>query len=59
MLSLTDLIEAFSMLKESRNSGLSTLEAIIMISYNIKDLLIVGGILGTIIWFKKNREYKS
>ena len=53
MISLTDLIEAFNMLKESKNSGLSSLEAIVMISYIIKDLLIVGGILAVIVWFKK------
>ena len=56
MIDFTDLIEAYTMLKESKDAGLSTSEAIIMISYIIKDLLIVGGILGTIIWFRKNNE---
>ena len=56
MIDLTDLVEAYTMLKESKDAGLSTGEVIIMISYIIKDLLIVGGILGTIIWFRKNNE---
>ncbi len=55
MIDLTDLIEAYGMLKESKDAGLSTGEAIIMMSYIVKDLLIVGGILGTIIWFRKNK----
>tara|TARA_Y100000034_G_C6644685_1_gene281958 strand:+ start:87 stop:266 length:180 start_codon:yes stop_codon:yes gene_type:complete len=56
VISFTDIMEAFSMLKESKNAGLSTLEAIIMICYIIKDLLIVGGVLGTIIWFKRSNK---
>ena len=56
MIDLTDLVKAYDMLKESKNAGLSTGEAVIMISYIVKDLLIVGGILGTIIWFRKTRN---
>ena len=51
----TDLIEGLALLKEARSSGLSVWEAVIMILFIVKDLLIVGGILGTIIWFKKNK----
>ena len=53
---LTDLIEAISMLKEAKNAGLSMWEAIIIILFVLKDLLIVGGILGTIVWLWKNRN---
>jgi len=56
MIDFTDLVEAYNMLKESKAAELSTKETIIMISYIIKDLLIVGGILGTIIWFRKNKK---
>ena len=52
---LTDFIEAIGMLKEAKNAGLSMWEAIIIILFVLKDLLIVGGILGTIIWMWKNR----
>jgi len=53
MVSFTDMVEAFNMLKESKNSGLSPLEAVVMISYIIKDLLIVAGVLWVIVWFKQ------
>ena len=53
MVSFTDMVEAFNMLKESKNSGLSPLEAVVMISYVLKDLLIVAGILWVIVWFKQ------
>ena len=56
MVSFTDMVEAFNMLKESKNSGLSPLEAAVMISYVIKDLLIVAGILRVIVWFKQVKE---
>ena len=52
---LTDLVEAIGLLKEAKSAGLSVWEAVIMILFIVKDLLIVGGILGTIIWFKKNK----
>ncbi|SVE28496.1 uncharacterized protein METZ01_LOCUS481350 [marine metagenome] len=53
---LTDLIEAIGMLKEAKSAGLSMWEAIIIILFILKDLLIVGGILGTIVWLWKNRH---
>jgi uncharacterized membrane protein HdeD (DUF308 family) len=56
MVSFTDMVEAFNMLKESKNSGLSPLEAAVMISYVLKDLLIVAGILRVIVWFKQVKE---
>ena len=52
---LTDFIEAIGMLKEAKSAGLSMWEAIIIILFVLKDLLIVGGVLGTIIWIWKNR----
>ena len=56
MVSFTDMVEAFNMLKESKNSGLTPLEATVMISYVLKDLLIVAGILRVIVWFKQVKE---
>ena len=52
---LTDFIEAIGMLKEAKSAGLSMWEAIIIILFVLKDLLIAGGILGTIIWMWQNR----
>ena len=55
---LTDLVEAIGMLKESKNSGLQMWEAITLFAFILKDVLIVGGILGTIIWYVKGRNGK-
>ena len=52
----TDLIEGLALLKEARSSGLSVWEAVIMILFVLKDIVIVGGILGTIVWLWKNRH---
>jgi len=56
MISFTDIVEAFNMVKEAKNSGLSGLEATVLICYIVKDLLIVSAVLGTIIWFKLNKR---
>ena len=55
---LTDLIEAIGLLREARSSGLSVWEAVVMILFILKDIVIVGGILGTIIWYIKGRDAK-
>ena len=54
----TDLIEGLALLREARNSGLDVWEAIVMILFILKDVAIVGGILGTIIWYIKGRNGK-
>ena len=53
---LSDLIEVIGMLKEAKSAGISMWEAIIIILFILRDLLIVGGILGTIVWLWKNRH---
>ena len=54
---LTDLVEAIQLLKEAKSAGLSAWEGIIMILFILKDVAIVGGILGTIIWYiKKGKD---
>ena len=55
----TDLIEGLALLKEARSSGLSVWEAIVMILFILKDIAIVGGILGTIIWYIKGRNVNN
>jgi hypothetical protein len=52
----TDLIEGLALLKEARSSGLSVWEAIVMILFILKDIAIVGGILGTFIWYVKGKN---
>ena len=52
----TDLIEGLNLLKEARSSGLSVWEAVVMILFILKDIAIVGGILGTIIWYVKGKN---
>jgi len=52
----TDLIKAINLLNTARSSGLSVWEAIVMILFILKDIAIVGGILGTIIWYVKRKN---
>ena len=54
----TDLIEGLALLKEAKSSGLSVWEAVVMILFILKDIAIVGGILGTIILYIKGRDAK-
>ena len=55
----TDLIEGINLLREARSSGLDVWEAVVMILFILKDIAIVGGILGTIIWYIKGRDAQS
>ena len=52
----TDLIEGLALLKEARSSGLDVWEAVVMMLFIVKDIAIVGGILGTIIWYIKGKN---
>ena len=52
----TDLIEGINLLREARSSGLDVWEAVVMTLFILKDVAIVGGILGTIIWYVKERN---
>ena len=53
-----DLVKAINLLNTARSSGLSVWEAVVMILFILKDIAIVGGILGTIIWYIKGRDAK-
>ena len=55
----SDIITAYEMLVTAKSSGLDMWEAIIMILFILKDIVIVGGILGTIIWYIKGRDARS
>ncbi len=53
---LTDLIKAYDMIVTAKSSGLDFWEGFILILFILKDIAIVGGILGTIIWYVKGRD---
>ena len=52
----SDMIKAYEMLVTAKSSGLDLWEGIILVLFILKDLLIVGGILGTIIWYVKGKK---
>ena len=55
----SDIIKAYEMLVTAKSSGLDLWEAVVMILFILKDIVIVGGILGTIIWYVKGKNAQS
>ena len=55
---LTDIIGAYEKIKVAKSAGLDLWEGLILILFILKDIAIVGGILGTIIWYIKGRDAK-
>ena len=55
---LTDIIGAYEKIKVAKSAGLDLWEGIILILFILKDIAIVGGILGTFIWYVKGRDGK-
>jgi hypothetical protein len=53
---LTDILKAYEMLMTSKSAGLSFWEGLMLFLFILKDLLIVGGILGVIVWYIKYRN---
>jgi len=53
---LTDIIGAYEKIKVAKSAGLDLWEGLILILFILKDIAIVGGILGTIIWYVKGRD---
>ena len=56
---LTDIIGAYQKIKTAKAAGLDLWEAVVMILFILKDIVIVGGILGTIIWYVKGKDVQS
>jgi hypothetical protein len=52
----SDIIKAYDMLATAKASGLDFWEGVILVLFILKDIAIVGGILGTIIWYVKGRD---
>ena len=55
---LTDIIKAYDMIVTAKSSGLDFWEGVILVLFILKDIVIVGGILGTIIWYVKGKNAK-
>ena len=53
---LTDIIGAYEKIKTAKSAGLDFWEGLILILFILKDILIVGGILATIIWYIKGKN---
>ena len=52
----SDLIKAYEMIITAKSGGLEFWEGFILILFILKDIAIVGGILGTIIWYVRGRD---
>ena len=56
---LTDILGAYEKIKTAKSAGLDLWEGIFLALFILKDLLIIGGILGTIIWYVKGKDVRS
>ena len=54
----SDMVKAYEMIVTAKTSGLDLWEGIMLALFILKDVAIVGGILGTIIWYVKGRNAK-
>ena len=54
----SDMIKAYEMIVTAKTSGLDFWEGIMLALFILKDVVIVGGILGTFIWYIKGRDAK-
>ena len=52
----SDLIKAYEMVITTKSSGLDFWEGIMLALFILKDVAIVGGILGTFIWYVKGKK---
>ena len=53
---ITDLIKAYEMIITAKSSGLDFWEGVMLALFILKDVAIVGGILGTFIWYIKGKK---
>ena len=52
----SDLIKAYEMVITAKSSGLDLWEGIMLSLFILKDVAIVGSILGTFIWYVRRRD---
>ena len=55
----SDMIKAYEMIITAKSSGLDLWEGIMLALFILKDIAIVGGILGTFIWYVKRKNGQS
>ena len=55
----SDLIKAYEMIITAKSGGLEFWEGIMLALFILKDIVIVGGILGTFIWYVKEKNAQS
>ena len=54
----SDIVKAYEMIVTAKTAGLDFWEGVILVLFILKDIVIVGGILGTIIWYVKGKNAK-
>ena len=52
----SDMVKAYEMVVTAKGSGLDLWEGIMLALFILKDIAIVGGILGTFIWYVKRKN---
>ena len=52
----SDLIKAYEMIITAKSGGLEFWEGVMLTLFILKDIAIVGGILGTFIWYVKGKN---
>ena len=52
----SDILKAYDMIVTAKSSGLDFWEGVMLALFILKDVAIVGGILGTIIWYVKRKD---
>ena len=55
----SDIIKAYDTIITAKSGGLEFWEGIMLALFILKDIVIVGGILGTIIWYVKGKNAQS
>ena len=52
----SDIVKAYEMIVTAKTAGLDFWEGVMLALFILKDVAIVGGILGTFIWYVKGRD---
>ena len=55
----SDLIKAYEMIITAKSGGLDFWEGVMLALFILKDVAIVGGILGTFIWYVKGKNVNN
>ena len=52
----SDIVKAYEMIVTAKTAGLDFWEGVMLALFILKDVAIVGGILGTFIWYVKGKK---